>query len=74
VFPVFLTVPSSGSSIATIATPLDPSDEDWAYASAIACRIIEQRLGDVRLRGRPLHCAVANAKIAATDVLADAES
>ncbi len=53
-FPVFLTVPNSGESLATIATPLDPSDGDWSHASAIVCRIIEQRLGDVRLRGQAL--------------------
>jgi hypothetical protein len=73
-FPVFLTVPSSGYSFATMACPLDPSDGDWASASAIVCRIIGQRLGDVRLRGRALQCAVANATIAATDVMADTES
>jgi hypothetical protein len=70
-FPVFLTVPNSGTSVATMACPLDPSDGDWSHASAIVCRIIGQRLGDVRLRGRPLHCAVANAKMGANDVMAD---
>ena len=70
-FPVFITVPNSGMSIATIATPLDPSDGDWSRASAIVRGIIGQRLNNIRLRGRPLHCAVANAKIAATDVMAD---
>ena len=44
-FPVFLTVPSSGNSLATIATPIDPSDEDWTRASAIVCQIIEDRCG-----------------------------
>jgi hypothetical protein len=73
-FPVFLTVPNSGQSFATMASPLDPSDEDWSHASAIICRIIGQRLGNVRLRGRPLPCAVANGTIAATEVMADAES
>jgi len=73
-FPVYITVPHSGTSIATIATPLDPTDTQWSQAAAIVCRIIGQRLGDVRLRGRPLHCAVANAKIAAADVTSDAES
>jgi hypothetical protein len=73
-FPVFLTVPNSGDSVATMACPLDPSDSHWSHASAIVCRIIGQRLGDVRLRGRSLHCAVANGTIAATDVTADAES
>ena len=38
-FAVFLIVPNS-----TMACPLDPSDGDWSYASAIVCRIIGQRL------------------------------
>ena len=57
-----------------MACPLDPSDSDWSHASAIVCRIIGQRLGDARLRGRPLHCAVANATMGAADVMADAGS
>ena len=73
-FPVFLTVPNSGDSLATMACPLDPSDGDWSHASAIVCRIIGQRLGDVRLRGRALHCAVANATMGAAEVMADAGS
>jgi hypothetical protein len=70
-FPVFLTVPNSGDSLATMACPLDPSDEDWSHASAIVCRIMGQRLGDAALHGKPMHCAVANGTIAATDVMAD---
>ena len=73
-FPVFLTVPNSGHSVATVACPLDPSDTEWSLATAIVCRIIGQRLGDVRLRGRSLHCAVANAQMGAAEVTADAES
>ena len=73
-FPVFLTVPNSGESLATMACPLDPSDSDWSRASAIVCRIIGQRLGEAQLRGRSLHCAVANGTIAATDVTADNQS
>ncbi len=73
-FPVFLTVPNSGDSIATIATPLDPSDSDWSRASAIVCRIVGNRLGDVRLRGRALTCAAANAAMGATEVTTDTGS
>ena len=73
-FPVFLTVPNSGDSLATMACPLDPSDGDWSHASAIVCRIIGQRLGDVRPRGRPLDGAVVNGTIAVSDVTADLES
>ncbi len=71
-FPVFLTVPHSGDSFATIATPLDPSDEDWSNASAIVCKVIGKRLDDVQLRGRALHCAVANATMGTAEVVADA--
>lgn len=67
-FPVFLTVPSSGNSLATIATPLDPADNDWRHASEIVCQIIAERLGCGRLRGRELTCAIANGAIAAADM------
>jgi hypothetical protein len=59
-FPVFITVRDSGKSLATIATPLDPSDADWRQASAIVCQIMENKIGG-RLRSRELLCAVANA-------------
>ena len=42
-FPVYMTVPNSGHSLATIATPLDPSDQDWEKVTAIVCRILERR-------------------------------
>ena len=56
----------------TIATSLDPSDEDWQQASAIVCRTLEERVGCGQLRGRELACAIANAgSINAADVTAD---
>jgi hypothetical protein len=70
-FPVYLTVPNSGDSLATMACPLDPSDTEWSQASAIVCRIIGKRLGDARLRSRALVCANANDTIAAADVTVD---
>jgi hypothetical protein len=72
-FPVYVAIPNSGQSVATVATPLDPSDTQWSQATAIVRRIIGRQLGDVRLRGRPLHCAVANGTIAVADVVADAK-
>jgi hypothetical protein len=60
-FPVYITVRKSGDSLATIATPLDPSDDDWSRATAIVCEIIGQKIGDSKLRSRELLCAVANA-------------
>jgi hypothetical protein len=71
---MYLTVCNSGESLATMACPLDPSDTEWARASAIVCRIIGERLGDVRLRRRPLDCAVANARLGATEEVPDART
>jgi hypothetical protein len=68
-FPVYLTVPNSGDSLATVACPLDPSDEDWSQASEIVCRIVGKRLGGGRrLRGRELVCTIANPTMAVTEV------
>ena len=67
--PVYLTVPNSGDSLATIACPLDNlSDEDWSQASEIVCKVIGKRLGGMRLRGRPLVCAAANPTVTAAEV------
>jgi hypothetical protein len=51
-FPVYLTVPNSGDSLATFATPLDPSDDDWATAAGIVNRIVSKTLGNIPLRDR----------------------
>ena len=71
-FPVYITVRNSGDALVTIASPLDPSDEQWQQASAIVCRTLEERVGCGRLRGRELACAIANSgAINAADVTAD---
>lgn len=71
-FAIGITVPSSGTSIASICTPLDPSDEDWAHATRIICSIMGKRLGDVKLWGRQLPCAMAQPKrVNAVEVTAD---
>ena len=71
-FPVYITVRNSGDALVTIATPVDPSDEEWQQASAIVCRTLEARVGCDRLRGRELACAIANAgAINAADVTVD---
>ena len=71
-FPVYMTVRNSGDALVTIASPLDPSDEQWQQASAIVCRTLEERVGCGRLGGRELACAIANAgSINAADVTAD---
>jgi hypothetical protein len=71
-FPLYITVRNSGDALVTIATSLDPSDEDWQQASAIVCRTLEERVGCGHLRGRELASAIANAgSINAADVTAD---
>jgi hypothetical protein len=71
-FPVFITVRDNGDSLATIATPLDPSKDDWERTSAIVCQIIEKKIGGGRLRSRELLCAVANAApMSAVEVTAE---
>jgi cell division GTPase FtsZ len=70
-FPVYITVRNSGDALVTIATSLDPSDEEWQHAREIVCRTLEERVGCDRLRGRELACAIANAgAISAADVTA----
>ena len=71
-FPVYITVRDTGDSLATIATPLDPSEEDWHRASAIFCRVIEKMIGCGPLHGRVLTCAIANAaSVTAAEITRD---
>ena len=70
-FPLYITVRNSGDALVTIATSLDPSDEQWQHAREIVCRTLEERVGCGRLGGRELACAIANAgAINALDVTA----
>jgi hypothetical protein len=71
-FPVGLAVPSSaGFALITMITPLDPSDSDWAQATAIVRHIVSSKLGGIRLRSRPLPCAMVNTTMGAAEVAAD---
>jgi hypothetical protein len=62
-FPVYMTVGNSGQALATIVTTFDPSSADWQQASAIVCRVLEEKVGCSRLRGQELPCAIANAGV-----------
>ena len=71
-FPLYITVRNSGDALVTIATSLDPSDEEWEHAREIVCRIIQEKVGCGQLRGQVLPCAIANAGVVnAADVTAD---
>jgi hypothetical protein len=73
-FPVYITVPSSGDSLVSIATPLDPSDDNWERATAIACEVIGRWLGVEKLRSRPMICAIADTARISVSELAQAET
>ena len=73
-FPVYITVPSSGDSLVSIATPLDPSDDNWERATAIACEVIGRRLGVENLHSRPMICAIADTARISVSELAQAET
>ena len=67
--PVFIAVRQEGQGLATIATPADPSDDDWRRASTIACQIICERIGcGGELQRRELACAMARGSIAVADL------
>jgi hypothetical protein len=70
-FPIGLTVPSSGYARITMVTPVDPSEDDWSQATAIVRDIVSRKLGGIRLRSRPLPCAMVNATMDAAEVTAD---
>jgi len=69
--PVFLTVPNSGDAVAMMATPLDPSDEDWAHVGDIVRTTVSERLNGLRLRNREMICGAANHAIGSAEITAD---
>jgi hypothetical protein len=73
-FPIGLAIPSSGYALITMVTPVDPSEDDWSHATAIVRGIVSRKLGGIRLRSRPLPCAMVNATMGAAEVTADARS
>jgi len=70
-FPVYLSVPSSGDSLITIACPVDPTDSEWSRATEIVCRVIGERLKGINLHSRPLQCTAVNAIAGAADITAE---
>jgi len=67
-YPIGLTVPYSGDAIMTILTTDDPPDADWSRVTGIACDILSRKLGDIRLRSRPLPCAITSTRADAADL------
>jgi hypothetical protein len=70
-FPVYLSVPSGGDALATVACPVDPTDSEWSRATEIVCRVIGEGLKGIKLHSRPLQCTAVNAIVGAADITAD---
>jgi hypothetical protein len=69
-YSVYLAVPNSGESLATLVTPLYPADDDWSHITAIVQQAIARRIGGIGLSSRELPCAMANSTVSAADVIA----
>jgi hypothetical protein len=69
--PIFLTVPNSGDAVAMMATPLDPSDADWARVGDIVRTTISERLNGLRLQNRDMICGAANDPMSTAEITAD---
>jgi hypothetical protein len=68
--PVFILVPNSGNAVATVMTPLDPTEEVWARIMEIACRVIQEKIGSGRLHTREMAWTMANELDGVPDVAA----
>jgi hypothetical protein len=66
--PVYICVPMSGDALVTLATPLDPSDDEWNRVSQIACQIVSEKTGITQLRSRGLVCAMAGTAMGAAEL------
>jgi hypothetical protein len=71
-FPFGLTVPGSGSSLVTMVTPIDPSDDDWSQTTDIVRKVVGKKLGGMRLRCRPLSCAIVNETMTGAEIVSNA--
>jgi hypothetical protein len=58
--PTYVVIPNSGFAIATVMTPLDPTEEVWARIMEIACRVIQEKIGSGRLHTREMAWTMAN--------------
>lgn len=65
--PVFLTIPMSGDSIVTFATPLDPVDHDWNRACELIRGIVGKTVGIENLITREIACTPAGMQTGAAD-------
>ena len=69
--PVYLVVPSSGDSLVSMMTPLDPSDDVWSRVGTIVQDIVSSRLDGVVLRVAEMPCTTAEAAMGAAEITGD---
>jgi hypothetical protein len=67
-FQLFLMVPATGNSMLSVATPADPSDEDWSRATDIVIDIVKRKTGMQGLCARERPCAATDAPIDAVEI------
>jgi hypothetical protein len=58
--PTYVVIPNSGLAVATVMTPLDPTEEIWARIMEIACRVIQEKIGSGQLQTRAMAWTMAN--------------
>jgi hypothetical protein len=68
--PTYVVIPNSGNAVATVMTPLDPTEEVWARIMEIACRVIQEKIGSGRLHTREMAWTMANEPSGVPDVTA----
>jgi hypothetical protein len=71
--PVFFTVPNAGPMM-TIATPTDPSLEEWNKVREIVVPIVERVTGANDVTCQDAACVSASARLAAGDLLTASEA
>jgi hypothetical protein len=69
---VFFTVPSAGP-LMTYATPLNPTDAEWARVRDIVKPIVSRAVGADDLICQETPCAAAGMPMAAADLLVDSD-
>jgi hypothetical protein len=67
--PIFFSIPSQGGAMLTFATPLDPTEEEWARVSQIICPIVASKIGATSVRSRTLPCVATGTSMGAADLL-----
>jgi hypothetical protein len=65
--PVYFSVPSCGALV-SFCTPTDPTDQEWAKATAIIVHVVGSKIKARGLVSRPLACAAMGISANAAEV------